>query len=265
MSPTTRSAAAVASRSRPRSRSAPRCRWPGWRPPTWTTRRRPRTRARRTAATRTRSSPWTARRGTSCSGTPRRNCRTFSADLRGTMNVAADDAGLTARRSVVDAVTNVPAPVNEPVRQDQPGSQDRAVLESKIKELAGEQAELTMTIGGQRRMGGGEQVSVVQPHNHRHVLGRLGNATDADVAAAIDAAAQAAPAWRALSFDDRAAILLKAADLLAGPWRATVNAATILGQSKSPFQAEIDAACELIDFWRFNVHYARRLLAEQPA
>src|SRR5487761_1675708 len=260
MSPTTRSAAAVASRSRPRSRSAPRRRWPGWRPPTWTTRRRPRT----TAATRTRSSPWTARRGTSCSGTPRRNCRTFSADLRGTMNVAADDAGLTARRSVVDAVTNVPAPVNEPVRQYQPGSQDRAVLESKIKELAGEQAELTMTIGGQRRMGGGEQVSVVQPHNHRHVLGRLGNATDADVAAAIDAAAQAAPAWRALSFDDRAAILLKAADLLAGPWRAAVNAATILGQSKSPFQAEIDAACELIDFWRLNVPYARRLLAEQP-
>jgi 1-pyrroline-5-carboxylate dehydrogenase len=165
----------------------------------------------------------------------------------------------------MDAVTNVPVPVNEPVRQYPPGSQDRAVLESKIKELASGQAELTMTIGGQRRMGGGEQVNVVQPHNHRHVLGRLGNATDADVAAAIAAAAAAAPGWRALSFDDRAAILLKAADLLAGPWRATINAATILGQSKSPLQAEIDAACELIDFWRFNVHYARRLLAEQPA
>ena len=84
------------------------------------------------------------------------------------------------------------------------------------------------------------------------------------MAAAIDAAAAAAPAWRALSFDDRAAILLKAADLLSGPWRATINAATILGQSKSVYQAEIDAACELIDFWRYNVHYARRLLAEQP-
>ena len=105
---------------------------------------------------------------------------------------------------------------------------------------------------------------MVQPHNHHHVLGRFGNATDLDVSAAIDAAAQAAPGWRALSFDDRAAILLKAADLLAGPWRLTVNAATILGQSKSPIQAEIDAACELIDFWRFNVHFARRLLAEQP-
>src|SRR5487761_645043 len=121
-----------------------------------------------------------------------------------------------------------------------------------------------MTIAGNRRMGGGELVSVVQPHNHRHVLGRLGNATDADVAAAIDAAAQAAPAWRELSFDDRAAIFLKAADLLAGPWRATVNAATMLGQSKSAFQAEIDAACELVDFWRYNVAFARQLLAEQP-
>jgi 1-pyrroline-5-carboxylate dehydrogenase len=164
----------------------------------------------------------------------------------------------------MDAVTTVPVPSNEPVRQYAPGSPERAALESKIKELAGGQTELTMTIGGQRRMGGGERVSVVQPHNHRHVLGQFGNATDDDVRAAIDAAAQAAPGWRALSFDDRAAILLKAADLLAGPWRSTINASTVLGQSKSPYQAEIDAACELIDFWRFNVHYARRLLAEQP-
>jgi 1-pyrroline-5-carboxylate dehydrogenase len=164
----------------------------------------------------------------------------------------------------MDAVTNVPPPVNEPIRQYPPGSADRATLESKVKELAGERAELTMTIGGQQRAGGGEPVDVVAPHNHRHVLGTMGNATDADVAAAIGAAAAAAPGWRALSFDDRAAILLKAADLLAGPWRATINAATILGQSKSVYQAEIDAACELIDFWRYNVHYARRLLAEQP-
>ena len=164
----------------------------------------------------------------------------------------------------MDAVTNVPSPVNEPVRQYPPGSPDRAVLESKIKELAGERAELTMTIGGRQRMGGGEPVDVVAPHNYRQVLGTLHNATGQDVAAAIDAAAAAAPAWRALSFDDRAAIMLKAADLLSGPWRATVNAATVLGQSKSVYQAEIDAACEMIDFWRFNVHFARRLLAEQP-
>jgi 1-pyrroline-5-carboxylate dehydrogenase len=164
----------------------------------------------------------------------------------------------------MDGVTNVPVPANEPVRMYPPGSPDRAALESKVKELAGEHAELTMTIGGHRRLGGGEPVDVVAPHNHRHVLGTLRNATDEDVADAIGAAAAAAPAWRALSFDDRAAIVLKAADLLAGPWRTTINAATILGQSKSVYQAEIDAACELIDFWRYNVHYARRLLAEQP-
>jgi 1-pyrroline-5-carboxylate dehydrogenase len=165
----------------------------------------------------------------------------------------------------VDAVTNVPVPANEPIKGYAPGSQERTALEHKIKELAGERAELTMTIGGQQRMGGGERVDVVQPHNHRHVLGQLADATDEDVAAAIEAARLAAPGWRELSFDDRAAIFLKAADLLAGPWRQTVNAATVLGQSKSPFQAEIDAACELIDFWRYNVYYARRLLAEQPS
>ena len=165
----------------------------------------------------------------------------------------------------MDAVTNVPVPANEPVRLYIPGSQERAALESRIKELAGERAELTMTIGGEQRMGAGERVDVVQPHNHRQVLGQLGTVTDEDVTAAIAAAGQAAPGWRELSFDDRAAIFLRAADLLAGPWRATVNAATILGQSKSVYQAEIDAACELIDFWRYNVHYARRLLAEQPS
>jgi 1-pyrroline-5-carboxylate dehydrogenase len=164
----------------------------------------------------------------------------------------------------MDAVTNVPFPTNEPIKGYAPGSPERAALEEKIKDLAGERAELTMTVGGQHRMGGGDSHDVVQPHNRRHVLGQYRNATDEDVAAAIDAALRAAPAWRALSFDDRAAILLKAADLLAGPWRQTINAATMLGQSKSVYQAEIDAACELIDFWRYNVHYARRLLAEQP-
>ncbi|TNY36917.1 L-glutamate gamma-semialdehyde dehydrogenase [Thermomonospora catenispora] len=164
----------------------------------------------------------------------------------------------------MDAVTTVPVPANEPVLSYAPGSAERAALEDRIKELAADRVELTMTIGGERRLGGGEPVDVVEPHRHGHVLGRLGNATDEDVRAAIEAAREAASAWRALSFDDRAAIFLRAAELLAGPWRATLNAATILGQSKTPHQAEIDAACELIDFWRFNVHYARRLLAEQP-
>jgi len=165
----------------------------------------------------------------------------------------------------MDVVSNVPPPVNEPVRAYAPGSAERAAVESKLKELAASPAELTMALGGQQRMGGGDRIAVVEPHNHAHVLGHLGNATGADVAAAIEAAAAAAPGWRALSFDDRAAVFLKAAELLAGPWRATINAATILGQSKSVYQAEIDAACELIDFWRYNAHFARRLLAEQPS
>src|SRR5271165_5937522 len=164
----------------------------------------------------------------------------------------------------MDAVTNVPVPGNEPVKGYASGSPERATLEQKIKDLAGERAELTMTIGGRQVQGGGATIDVVQPHNFRHVLGQLRNATDHDVEAAIEAAREAAPGWRALSFDDRAAIFLKAADLLAGPWRSVINAATMLGQSKSPFQAEIDAACELIDFWRYNVHFARRMLSEQP-
>jgi 1-pyrroline-5-carboxylate dehydrogenase len=164
----------------------------------------------------------------------------------------------------MESVTNVPFPVNEPIKGYAPGSPERGALEGKIKELAGERAELTVTVGGRQRMAGGDPVDVVQPHNHRHVLGQLRESTDADVSAAVEAALAAAPGWRALSFDDRAAIFLKAADLLAGPWRQTLNAATVLGQSKSAYQAEIDSACELIDFLRFNVHYARRLLAEQP-
>ncbi|MDF5755873.1 L-glutamate gamma-semialdehyde dehydrogenase [Spongiactinospora sp. TRM90649] len=164
----------------------------------------------------------------------------------------------------MDAITNVPVPANEPVHGYAPGSPERAALEKRLKELAGTQLDLTMTIGGERRLGGGETIEAVQPHNHAAVLGRMGEATPADVRAAIDAAIEAAPAWRALSFDERAAIMLRAADLLAGPWRATLNASTMLGQSKTAYQAEIDAACELIDFFRFNVAYARTLLNEQP-
>ena len=164
----------------------------------------------------------------------------------------------------MDAVTQVPAPINEPVRQYAPGSAERAELESTLKRMASEPRELTMAIGGEHRFGSGEEIEVVQPHNRHHVLGAMRGATHEDARAAVDAAKAAAPDWRALSFDDRAAILLKAADLLAGPWRATLNAATMLGQSKTAIQAEIDSACELIDFWRFNVHFARGILAEQP-
>ncbi|WP_329568527.1 L-glutamate gamma-semialdehyde dehydrogenase [Kitasatospora sp. NBC_01266] len=165
----------------------------------------------------------------------------------------------------MDAVTQVPAPVNEPVHSYAPGSPERARLEAKLKELGGQEpVQLTMTINGERRMGAGTEIHVVQPHNHAARLGTLRNATQADAQDAIDAALAAAPAWQALSFDSRAAIFLKAADLLAGPWRETLAAATMLGQSKTAQQAEIDSSCELIDFLRFNVHFARQIIAEQP-
>ncbi|WP_199442443.1 L-glutamate gamma-semialdehyde dehydrogenase [Umezawaea beigongshangensis] len=165
----------------------------------------------------------------------------------------------------MDAVTRVPSPENEPVLQYAPGSPERADLERALVELAGQPLDLTLTIGGEQRTGGGEPFDVVQPHNHRAVLGTLRGATRQDTRDALAAAREAAPAWRALSYDDRAAILLRAADLLTGPWRSTLNAATMLGQSKTAIQAEIDSACELADFWRFNVAFGRQLLQEQPA
>ena len=164
----------------------------------------------------------------------------------------------------MDAVTQVPAPVNEPVHGYAPGSPERARLEASLKELAENPVDLPMTIGGEKRMGGGERVDVVQPHNRKAVLGTFAGATEQDARDAVDAALAAAPGWRAMSFDDRAAIILRAAELLSGPWREKMAAATMLGQSKTAQQAEIDCPCELVDFWRFNVSYARDLLAEQP-
>jgi 1-pyrroline-5-carboxylate dehydrogenase len=164
----------------------------------------------------------------------------------------------------MDAVTHVPTPTNETVLDYAPGSPERAAVEVALVELAATRHELPHTIGGLRVTGKGERIEVRQPHAHRKVLGVTRGATKADAGAAVEAAMAAAPAWRDLAFDDRAAILLKAADLLAGPWRARINAATMLGQSKTAYQAEIDAACELIDFWRFNVHFARQILQEQP-
>src|SRR6187200_152288 len=164
----------------------------------------------------------------------------------------------------MDAITFPPAPVNEPNLTYAPGSTERAALVTEIDRLEATQFDLTATIGGKKKMGGGAETPVVQPHDHQHVLGVLKNSTQADARAAVQAARDAAPGWAALSFDDRAAVLLKAADLLAGPWRQRINAATMLGQSKTAYQAEIDSACELIDFWRYNVHYAKQILEEQP-
>ncbi|MCX4748721.1 L-glutamate gamma-semialdehyde dehydrogenase [Kitasatospora sp. NBC_01287] len=164
----------------------------------------------------------------------------------------------------MDAVTKVPVPVNEPVRDYAPGSPERARLLRRLDELAAEPLALPMTIGGEQRFGSGPRIDVVQPHHHTAKLGVLGNATAQDAELAVGAALAAGPDWRRLSFDDRAAVFLRAAELLAGPWRETLAAATMLGQSKTVQQAEIDAPCELVDFWRFNVHFARQLLAEQP-
>ncbi|WP_129667415.1 L-glutamate gamma-semialdehyde dehydrogenase [Phytoactinopolyspora endophytica] len=163
-----------------------------------------------------------------------------------------------------DAVTKVPPPANEPVLTYAPGSPERDDLQVALNELASERTELPCAIGGDRKLGGGDEIDVVQPHARHHTLGTMGNATAEDARAAITAAREAAPGWRALSYDDRAAIFLKAADLASGPYRNWLNAATMLGQSKTIQQAEIDAVCELVDFWRFNVAFGRQILEEQP-
>ncbi|WP_131745741.1 L-glutamate gamma-semialdehyde dehydrogenase [Frankia sp. Cppng1_Ct_nod] len=164
----------------------------------------------------------------------------------------------------MDAVTVVPEPVNEPIRDYAPGSPERDRLQAAVTGMAGEHAEFGLTIAGESRPGAGEPFEVVAPHRHALVLGTGRAGAPRDVADAVEAALAAGPGWRALDPDDRAAVFLRAAELLAGPWRDTLNAATMLGQSKSCFQAEIDAACELIDFWRFNVAFARGIAAGQP-
>ena len=164
----------------------------------------------------------------------------------------------------MDAQLSVPVPRNEPVRSYAPGSAERASLQARLDALQGDRLDLTMTIGGRRSMGDGPAIDVVQPHRRHEVLGTMGNASRADAAAAVEAAKAAAPGWRALPYGDRAAIFLRAAELLAGGWRDTLNAATILGQSKSVYQAEIDSACELIDFLRFNAAFGEQILREQP-
>ena len=164
----------------------------------------------------------------------------------------------------MDAFVDVPSPVNEPVLSYAPGSPERAELEKTLAEMAGEAIDLTHVIGGEDVVGAGEEITVVQPHAHAEVLGTLRDGTAQDAERAVRAALEAGESWRRMSFQDRASVFLKAADLLAGPWRARLNAATMLGQSKTVQQAEIDSACELADFWRFNVHFAQTLLSEQP-
>jgi 1-pyrroline-5-carboxylate dehydrogenase len=165
----------------------------------------------------------------------------------------------------MDAVTQVPIPTNETIRGYEPGSDQRESLQHRLDQLAhAEPMDLPQNIGGEWVSANGRSIEIVQPHAHQDVLGVVKESTHDDTASAVTSAVSAAPQWRDMSFDDRAAIFLKAADLLAGPYRDTINAATMLGQSKTVQQAEIDAACELIDFWRFNVSFARQIRSEQP-
>ncbi len=163
----------------------------------------------------------------------------------------------------MSGIPNIPTPRNEPILSYAPGSAERTELKATLARMASETADIPIIVGG-KEIRTGKLQDVICPHDHRRVLGRAHMADPAIIAQAIASGREAWRGWSAMRFEDRAAILLKAADLLAGPWRATINAATMLGQSKTVFQAEIDSACELIDFWRWNVHFAERLYQEQP-
>ncbi len=157
-----------------------------------------------------------------------------------------------------------PSPTNEKILNYAPGSKERKELAGSLVELADSARALELVIGGQTIPGHGASFVTRAPHRHSLTLGSGHQASEEDVQLAVDTACMAAADWASLPFESRASIFLKAADLLSGPWRASLNAATILGQSKSVFQAEIDAAAELCDFWRFNVHYARQIMNTQP-
>jgi 1-pyrroline-5-carboxylate dehydrogenase len=161
------------------------------------------------------------------------------------------------------AIFRVPEPHNEPVLGYEPGSRERNELRERLDELTGRRLEIPLVIGGEA-IETGDTFEAVMPHRRSHVLAEVHKGGAAEVDRAIAAAADAWEDWSRTPWEDRAAVFLRAAELLAGPWRQTLNAATMLGQSKTAHQAEIDAACELIDFWRFNVQYMTRIYEEQP-
>jgi 1-pyrroline-5-carboxylate dehydrogenase len=163
----------------------------------------------------------------------------------------------------MNSIPQVPLPRNEPVLGYAPGSPERAELKAALKVMSGEQIEIPLIIGGREVRTGNTHTAVI-PHDHGHVLATYHLAGEAEVRQAVDAALQAQREWAAWPWEDRLAVFLRAADLLATSWRPVLNAATMLGQSKTAHQAEIDAACELIDFFRFNAAFAERLYAEQP-
>ena len=163
----------------------------------------------------------------------------------------------------MSAIGNIPNPVNEPILSYAPGTPERAALQAAIKTLGSTVTEIPVVVNGKEHRPT-KTIAVTSPQRHQHKLAVVHQAPAALLQDAIDGATAAQKDWEHWRFEDRAAVFMKAADLLCGPWRARINAATLLGQSKTPHQAEIDAACELADFLRFNVHYAERLLHEQP-
>jgi 1-pyrroline-5-carboxylate dehydrogenase len=170
---------------------------------------------------------------------------------------------MSSSSAVFNGRRRVPPPVNEPIKSYAPGSPERASLKARLKSMAAETVDMPLIIGGKEIRTGDTSTSVM-PHDHAHVLGNYHKATEQHVQQAIAAAEAARAEWASWAFEDRAAVILKAAELLTTTWRDTINAATMLGQSKTAVQAEIDAAAELVDFWRFNAHYAQELLDEQP-
>src|SRR4051812_28850397 len=160
-------------------------------------------------------------------------------------------------------VRRVPTPVNEQNKAYAPGSPERAELKARLNAMTAEKIDIPLIIGG-REIRTGRTEKAVMPHDHGHVLAEYHLAGPEHIQQAIDAAAAARREWGSWSWDDRAAVLLKAAELLSSTWRATLNAATMLGQSKTVFQSEIDAVSEMIDFWRFNCAFAEELYSEQP-
>lgn len=163
----------------------------------------------------------------------------------------------------MNSIPQVPQPKNEPVLSYAPGSPERAELKDALRRMSAEPIEIPLVIGG-REVRTGNVAEATMPHDHRHVLASYHLAGEAEVRQAIDAAREAQREWARWPWEDRLAVFLRAAELLSTRWRATLNAATMLGQSKTAHQAEIDSACELIDFWRFNVYFAQQLYTEQP-
>lgn len=160
-------------------------------------------------------------------------------------------------------IYTVPTPKNEPVKSYAPGSPEKIELKKKIEEFRSQEMDIPMYIGSEE-VKTGNKLAINPPHDHKHVLGHFHEGDSSHVEQAVNAALGAREAWADMSWEHRASIFLKAAELLAGPYRAEINASTMLGQSKNAFQAEIDAACEFIDFLRFNVHYMTEIYEEQP-